>query len=123
MSGQGVDEREQAWAASEPADGTFQFSKVVPGYERLMVVLDEAYQQAAVGKGAERHGQDLPFEHQPMQQISRLLDTDGGMAYQAIKKIQEARRLPTVERQKRELLGAINYLAGMVIYLEDKPGE
>lgn len=88
-------------------------------YRVLKDVLDAAFKQASEGKGAERHGQDgsLDFMEQPMMAISALLNTDGGLAYQAIKKITEARGLPTFERQERELLGAINYIAGMIMHL------
>ncbi|WP_406828131.1 hypothetical protein [Microbulbifer sp. ARAS458-1] len=91
----------------------------VPGYEKLGDVLRRAYKQAAAGKGSDRHAQGQPFHEQPMQRISQLLDTDGGMAFQAMKKIQESRRLPTREQRVAELLGAINYIAGMVIFEED----
>lgn len=87
-------------------------------YQSLRRVLDMAYAQAAEGKGAERHAGGLPFEEQPMQTISRLLRSERGMAFQAIKKIQEGLNLPTTDRKVHELLGAINYLAGIVIYLE-----
>jgi len=87
-------------------------------YDRLDAVLKRAYDQAAIGKGAERHAQGKPFHEQPMQVISDLIDSPNGMRYQAIKKIQESARLPTSERQVHELLGAINYLAGLVIYIE-----
>lgn len=95
---------------------------ITENYSSLRKVLDAAYHQASEGKGAERHGNngDLPFTEQPMFAISNLLNTDGGLAYQAIKKIVEARGLPTVERQERELLGAINYIAGMVIMLREE---
>lgn len=88
-------------------------------YRVLKDVLDAAFKQASEGKGAERHGQDgsLDFMEQPMMAISALLNTDGGLAYQAIKKITEARGLLTFERQERELLGAINYIAGMIMHL------
>ncbi|GAA5442633.1 hypothetical protein Misp06_00807 [Microbulbifer sp. NBRC 101763] len=89
-----------------------------PNYQRLYSVLERAYDQAARGKGMERHANGRRFEDQPMQIISGLLDTDGGMAFQAIKKIQESRRLPNSERRVAELLGAINYIAGMIIYEE-----
>lgn len=92
-----------------------------PGYERLAEVLEEAFAQAAHGKGAERHAGGQPFHEQPMQQISELLGNVDGMAFQAIKKIREARGLPTVEAQVRELLGAINYVAGMVVFLQAPP--
>lgn len=92
-----------------------------PGYERLAEVLEAAFAQAAHGKGAERHAGGQPFHEQPMQQISELLGNVDGMAFQAIKKIREARGLPTVEAQVRELLGAINYVAGMVVFLQAPP--
>lgn len=89
-------------------------------YRVLKDVLDAAFHQASEGKGAERHGNggDIDFSEQPMQVISELLETEAGMAYQAIKKIREARKFPEFERQKRELLGAIVYVAGMIIYLD-----
>lgn len=91
------------------------------GYERLSSVLEMAYQQASAGKGSDRHGgNDLPFHEQPMQQISQLLVSTDGMAFQAIKKIRESGGLPTTEAQIAELLGAINYVAGIVIYLQDR---
>ena len=89
----------------------------VPGYERLAGVLIRAYAQAAEGKGAERHAQGQPFHAQPMQQLIQLYGVGFALG-QAAKKAQEAPRLPTVERQVAELLGAINYLAGAVIALE-----
>lgn len=88
-----------------------------PNYDTLRKVLDRAYDQAATGKGAKRHGQDLPFEVQPMQTISRLVGSCDGLRYQAIKKTQESARMDK-DAAVRELLGAINYLAGAVIYLE-----
>lgn len=95
----------------------------VHGYERLSGVLELAYQQAASGKGAERHANGLHFDEQRMQVISRLLDSPKGMAFQACKKIAEGIDLPTHEAQVKELLGAIVYIAGMVIYLTDKQSE
>ena len=86
-------------------------------YEQLEDVLRRAYREAAYGKGKERHGQDLLFEDQPMQVISELLGTEKGCLYQAIKKIQESTRLPE-EQAVKELLGAINYIAGAIIYRE-----
>lgn len=90
--------------------------KRVNGYERLADVLERAFDQAATGKGAERHAQDLPFEEQPMQQLI-LLYGAGFALGQAAKKAQESMRLPA-GRDVAELLGAINYLAGAVIALE-----
>jgi hypothetical protein len=91
----------------------------VEGYDGLLTVLRRAFLQAAVGKGKERHANSLPFEAQPMQMINRLLGSQDGHLYQAIKKIQESKRLPR-DRAVAELLGAINYLAGAVIVLEEQ---
>lgn len=63
-----------------------------PGYEHLAAVLQDAYAQAAFGKGKERHANDLPFDHQPMQAISRLLGNPTGMTYQVCKKVVEDRK-------------------------------
>lgn len=89
------------------------------GYESLADVLERAYAQAAFGKGKERHAGERPFHEQPMQSISELLDDNTGLLYQAMKKIQESKRLPH-EAAVRELLGAINYIAGAVIFAEQK---
>lgn len=86
-------------------------------YTQLFNILASALDQASEGKGAERHGQDLPFEEQPMQRLIQLYGVGFALG-QAAKKSQEALRLPTKERQVAELLGAINYLAGAVIALE-----
>lgn len=89
----------------------------VEGYESLHDILLEAYDQAARGKGAERHAGGQPFDKQPMQTISELFQTPDGMAFQAVKKLREGLQLPTQDRKERELLGAINYIAGIIIYL------
>ena len=86
-------------------------------YHSLADVLARAYAQAAKGKGAVRHADGRPFTEQPMQTISELLGTHEGLLYQAMKKIQESNRLEK-EPAIRELLGAINYLAGAIIFLE-----
>lgn len=89
-----------------------------PGYEKLADVLQRAFDQAASGKGKERHASDnVPFEAQPMSAINRQLGSIDGFIYQAHKKSLEAKRLPH-GRAQAELLGAINYLAGAVIALD-----
>ena len=88
------------------------------GYEQLETILGEALEQAAAGKGKERHATGQAFEDQPMQLVSKLLGDNHGLAFQAIKKVQEALRLPD-DRAERELLGAINYIAGMIIFLRE----
>lgn len=85
-------------------------------YSSLRRVLDAAYDQAATGKGAERHANARSFESQPMQSISDLLGDNHGLLFQAVKKIQESTRLPHYRLRERELLGAINYIAGAIIF-------
>ena len=87
-----------------------------PGYDALGNVLLRAFEQAASGKGAERHAQGQAFDEQPMQTIAQLVGV-GGPLFQAIKKAQESMRLPR-DAAVRELLGAINYLAGAILHLE-----
>jgi len=88
------------------------------GYDRLAMVLLGAFKQAAHGKGKERHADAQPFEDQPMVSINKTLGTIDGYLFQAAKKAHEAKRLPK-DRAIAELLGAINYLAGAVIHIED----
>ena len=88
-----------------------------PGYEALADVLQRAYDQAASGKGHERHANALPFDMQPMATINREQGSIDGYLFQARKKSIEARGLPD-GRAQAELLGAINYLAGAVIALD-----
>lgn len=90
--------------------------EAVPGYEMLVAVLQDAHDQAAIGKGDERHANGLPFHEQRMQQISTQLDSDKGMAFQVSKKMTEGLQFDDDARREAELLGAINYLAGIVIY-------
>lgn len=90
----------------------------VDHYTLLNKVLDDAYTQASMGKGKERHAQDLPFEQQPMRKIVDLVGVGFALG-QAIKKSQESMRLEP-EAAYAELLGAINYLAGAAIYYQDQ---
>ncbi len=91
-------------------------------YEALRCVLDEAVVQAAEGKGRERHASEGErFEDQQIVQIPVWLGSNQGDIFQAVKKALESTRLPH-EAARRELLGAINYLAAAVIVL-DKIGK
>lgn len=112
-----------------PSDDDLRVESLsVPGYERLASALRAAYRQAAIGKGKERHANDLPFHEQPMQDLIRL----NGLGYatgQAGKKASEARGFmanadksqcaSAAQRAIFELYGAIVYLAGAIIALED----
>lgn len=107
---------------SEPQEAVDPQLKVFPkftldeDYRSLAGILVDAYHQAQSGKGKERHANGLAFEGQPMQTISGMLDSDKGMAYQACKKIVEATNMQSLPAFEREILGAINYLAGMIIF-------
>lgn len=92
--------------------------RVEPGYEWLATVLQAALDQAQYGKGKERHANDRPFHEQRMQTLSDALNSAKGMAFQACKKITEGVDHPTYEQQERELLGAIVYISGMIIWLK-----
>lgn len=84
-------------------------------YHALAVTLAEAFEQAATGKGKERHANDLPFTRQRMQTIAQGMGTEAGLIYQACKKSQESMAMDE-PAAARELAGAIVYLAGAIIY-------
>ena len=87
------------------------------GYEQLVEVFAAAHDQAAYGKGKERHANGLPFHEQRMQGISDLVGSPDGMLYQLVKKTTEGLQFDSPEKREHELLGALNYLAGIVIWL------
>lgn len=82
-------------------------------YDPLRNVLDEAYSQAAVGKGAKRHAGGKPFIEQPIMRIQDMVGPGFALG-QAIKKIDESQGLDA-DAAERELLGAIVYIAGAII--------
>lgn len=91
-------------------------------YATLRAILNDAFAQAASGKGKERHARDLPFNKQPMLETTRLVGV-GFPLGQAIKKAGEAAGM--VERgqydaAEAECLGAINYLAGAVAWMRER---
>lgn len=96
----------------------------VPGYDSLQFVLKQAYDQAASGKGKERHAGGRHFDEQPIMTIPRTLSGIaglGGLAYQVNKKTAEAVNMADrgeVDAAQREFLGAINYLAAAYLYSE-----
>ena len=90
-------------------------------YAPLCRVLNAAYEQAANGKGKERHANNKPFTAQPIMEIARMVGP-GYQLGQAMKKSAESlgmiqRGQP--DRAKAELLGAINYLAACVLLIEE----
>ena len=98
------------------------------GYNALRDVFASAVEQASGGKGKERHANGSPFVDQPILAITRLLTGHpcGALAYQAIKKTIEAGRLVELkgtDAAVEELRGAMNYIAAMVIYLEEQASK
>ena len=98
-----------------PDDG-FAVTLDADGYYSLAEVMQRAFEQASAGKGRERHANALPFDQQPMQTIAAQVGI-GFLLGQAFKKAQESQSLPH-ERGVAEILGAMNYLAGAVIFME-----
>ena len=94
---------------------------IVPGYESLAEVLQDALEQAQSGKGKERHAAGEPFNQQEICVNTRAV----GLGYplgQARKKARESKRLfkdQGVEAGVAECLGAINYLAAAVIVMRE----
>jgi hypothetical protein len=91
-------------------------------YTTLRTILDAAYAHAATGKGRERHARDLPFDKQPMMTTARQVGV-GFPLGQAIKKAGES--VGMIERgqygaAEAECLGAINYLAGAVLWMRER---
>lgn len=92
---------------------------VVEGYEPLHSVLTEALDQAQSGKGAERHANSKSFIDQPMQTIAERRGI-GFLLGQVDKKTEEAQGMlerGEIDAWEREILGAINYLAGSIIHV------
>jgi hypothetical protein len=86
-----------------------------PGYEKLADVLRAAHDQAAYGKGDERHAvADVAFEDQSTALLNRAIGSVDGYIFQASKKAIESKRLKT-SAATTEMLGAIVYLAGAII--------
>lgn len=105
-------------------DPTLDIMEPVRGYDSLQFVLKLAYEQAAIGKGKERHAGGRVFDLQPIMTIPRTIGGIaglGGLAYQVNKKTTEAVNMAArgeCEAAQREMLGAINYLAAAYLYTE-----
>lgn len=89
-----------------------------PNYDRLMSILMDAFEQASAGKGAERHGFGLNFEDQDMIEVTNRVGL-GFPLGQAIKKLSEGKRLDRA-KAKREFLGAIVYIAGAILWMDQQ---
>lgn len=106
----------------------FRSKKDRDDYLPLLRTFLGALEQAAYGKGRERHANDLPFVEQPILTMAHMLDSDAGLAQQVIKKTVEARSLPTKQARINELRGTLVYAAAMILFEEmygraDDPDE
>ena len=93
------------------------------GYQILRDVLDCAYDQAVTGKGEERHGLGRKFPDQHIVSYPRERGTMEGLMFQVKKKMEEAVDLfknGDAGKAEEDLLGAIVYLAAMVIFIEER---
>lgn len=96
----------------------FRSKKDRDDYLPLLRTFLGALEQAAYGKGRERHANDLPFIEQPILTMAHMLDSDAGLAQQVIKKTIEARSLPTKKARVNELRGTLVYAAAMILFEE-----
>lgn len=96
----------------------FKNEKDRDDYLPLLRTFLGALEQAAYGKGRERHANDLPFIEQPILTMAHMLDSDAGLAQQVIKKTIEARTLPTKQARINELRGTLVYAAAMILFEE-----
>jgi hypothetical protein len=93
---------------------------VKPGYEELDRILELAFEQAANGKGNDRHGRKGEAWHeQPIIRHQKAYGI-GGALFQAAKKMEEAMEMADSSRARFELLGAIVYIAAAYRFLEIK---
>lgn len=94
-------------------------------YAPLRRILEEAFSQASVGKGFERHANGKPFLDQPIMHLARAHGI-GFVTGQASKKCQEAVGMVSrfqLDAAKRELLGSIVYLCAAAIWIEEVAEE
>lgn len=92
------------------------------GYAPLAAVLQEAYDQAARGKGRDRHDNGEPFVDQRAMSIGRKVGP-GFPLGQSLKKTEEAATMigkGQPDAAIRELLGAINYAASAIMLIREQ---
>jgi len=93
--------------------------RVEPGYEPLAEVLQQALDQSQIGKGKECHANGLPFLEQPIVTEGRAVGP-GFHVGQARKKVLEAMNCDDDDRAICDYLGAIVYIAALVILRREK---
>lgn len=121
-----ADKKQQQYELTMEADDSgipsplfiFRSKKDRDDYLPLLRTFLGALEQAAYGKGRERHANDLPFIEQPILAMAHMLNSDAGLAQQVIKKTVEARSLPTKKARINELRGTLVYAAAMILFEE-----
>ena len=96
-------------------------TRIPQGYEELHRVFIEAYHQASLGKGDERHGHPGGFGKQTLMTDLRLVGL-GGPVYQIRKKALEAMHLAekgNTAAARRDLYGVMVYAAAIIMHLEE----
>jgi hypothetical protein len=84
-------------------------------YKSLHVTLTDCFDQAANGKGKERHADDQAFEDQPIMWIEKNFKSF--QLGQAVKKVHESQSLEK-DAAIRELRGAVVYICAKIISLQ-----
>lgn len=109
--------------APEKGSPTKNIVSHTENYDALAIVLQDAFNQAATGKGHERHSGGKAFTKQPILEIARMLSGIDGHAFQIMKKAQEAARMErngARDSAIRELYGIINYAAAAVLLIREQ---
>lgn len=105
-------------STTEAVGGTVVSMTVPTGYLPLLLVLMEAFDQACMGKGKERHVfNDAAFRDQQIFEIAEKVGI-GFCTGQAVKKLYEQHA--SLRDDVRDLLGAIVYTAAAVIILHEQ---
>lgn len=119
------DFKEACRRAAEPSAGPILLdwsATASPEYAPLAAILQEAYDQAAQGKGYDRHDNGEPFTDQRAISIGRKVGP-GFLLGQSLKKTEEAATMISKGQSAsaiRELLGAINYAAAAVLLIREQ---
>ncbi len=92
-------------------------SQFIGQYSKLWAVFQECIDEMAEGKGHSRHGNHRCIENQGVAERRRAFGP-GFTLGQAAKKLEESPRLAGIAK-KRELIGAINYIAIEVMMMKE----
>lgn len=96
-------------------------SDIAALYTPLQDALAEAHDQAAFGKGRERHANGKPFDRQPIMEVGRIVGPSFNTG-QAMKKLGEATQMfqrGEIDKAIHEIQGAIVYCASAVNLMKE----